>query len=99
MRPSTISFLVIVFALAASPLRAAEEREAGLQVAVVVTRQCTVSTGSTMQVTCTRAPGAVVQTSQDGRAAQPTPLDTTGPGVTSVSVPLAANTTLVTIQF
>jgi hypothetical protein len=52
-----------------------------------------------MQVTCTRAPGAVVQTSQDGRAAQPTPLVTTGPGVTSASFPLAAETTTVTIQF
>jgi hypothetical protein len=52
-----------------------------------------------MDVTCTRARGGVIQTSQDNRAAQPTPLVTTGPGVTSASVPLSSNTTVVTIQF
>jgi hypothetical protein len=98
MRPSTLSLLIVALALAAPALRAAETR-AGLQVAVVVTRQCTVNTSATMQVTCTRAPSAVVQTSQNGRAAQPTPLVTTGPGVTSASFPLAAETTTVTIQF
>ena len=98
MRPSTLRVLTLALALA-TPALAADSRQAGLQVSVVVTRQCSVSTSSTMDVTCTRARGGVIQTSQDNRAAQPTPLVTTGPGVTSASVPLSSNTTVVTIQF
>src|SRR5690349_1623689 len=98
MRRNTLRVVAILLALG-TPAVAADSRQAGLQVGVVVTRQCSVTTNGTMAVTCTRAPGAVVQTSQDGRAAQPTPLVTTGPGVTSASVPLSSNTTVVTIQF
>jgi len=98
MRPRTLRVLVVVLALAA-PALAADSREARLQITVVVTRQCSVTTSATMEVTCARAPGGVIQTSQDGRAAQSTPLVTTGPGVTSASVPLSSNTSVVTIQF
>jgi len=98
MRQRTLPLAAIVLALAAPGL-AADSREVRLQVGVVVTRQCSVTTSSTIEVTCTRAPGAVIQTSQAGRTTESTLLVTTGPGVTGASVPLPSNTTLVTIQF
>jgi hypothetical protein len=98
MRQRTIPLAAIVLALAAPGL-AADSREARLQVGVVVTRQCSVTTSSTIEVTCTRASDAVIQTSQAGRTTESTPLVTTGPGVTGASVPLSSTTTLVTIQF
>ncbi len=101
MRPLTLGLLALT-ALGASTRVGAEPSQASLLVRVVVTRQCTVSTGSTVQVTCTRDPGAAIHAAQDGRASQPVPLVTTSPGVASASVPLVTpetGTTIVTVQF
>src|SRR5689334_10416255 len=99
MRFRTCTRLVVLAAFAAPALLSAEAPQAALQVTVTVTRQCQVTTGQRLEVSCTRASGAVIQTGENGRAAQPTPLVTTSPGVTSASVPLSSQTSVVTVQF
>jgi hypothetical protein len=71
---------------------AANSTHASLRVGVEVTRTCSIAAGrsGTLDVRCTRAGAASVQTSVDGRRPASLPLVTLGPGVKGAVVPLGA---------
>lgn len=87
MRPTALTLALAAMAL---PALAADSSQSSLRVAVTVTRSCTVSTGSAVQVQCTRSHDAAIQTS-DGRSSRTTPLVVSGPGTMGATVPAATS--------